>query len=154
VPCPEGRDLWWITKVEVALGRSDGYPVTLSLGDTTELQEQNRIQVAVLTTGIFSSNKGMKNSAVGHARSLIPAQPASPTRSVTVRTFAARGYVTVRHATRVPQEAVHIPGSARTRHRFGDEVRAAATSSWQERSAPRGDHRRTLTTRVTSKIDT
>jgi hypothetical protein len=86
----------------------------------------------------------------------------------------------VRRATRVPQEAVHILGSARTRHRFGDEVGAAATSSrhaetaaspwggahgwtaylaphpsgWQEGSAPRGDHRRAHHEGTTSKIDT
>jgi hypothetical protein len=63
-------------------------------------------------------------------------------------------------------EAVHIPGSARTRHRFGDEVGTAVTSSqhaetassprgWQGGPAPRGDHHQTGITRVTTdKIDT
>jgi hypothetical protein len=95
--------------------------------------------------------------------------------------LARRGYVTVRRATRVAHEAVHISGSAGPKHRFGDEVGAAAIfsrhaetaaspkggaqgrtaylaphpSGWQGGPAPRGDHRRARTTREqTSKIDT
>jgi hypothetical protein len=61
-------------------------------------------------------------------------------------------------------EAVHIPGSARTRHRFGDEVGTAVTSSqhaetassprgWQGGPAPRGDHHQARTARGNNEQD-